>query len=559
MISAAAEALTELALSKPDEDADLPDIPAVEFGRTPNARINYLSVSQLKTAAPWVEGGCLRKWFLKKVVGLDEPEKGSQALGKLVHAQLEHYMLTGQDVLGEIARAALPYLPKPDPQKLCEESITAANRPEIVGATVEADGIPLVGFIDRIDEKPPRVVDYKTSKNPKKYAAKPEDLATTATAAGIQMVGYTISAEKQLGLVPSEPVELEHTYLHTRPTKAEKAAGEDAKQVIGSLTPLRARVEWAQRIDPLAVTLREVAKAKTLDDVEPRDGVFPNASCESFGGCPFYATCFLHETRNKTSQPTGEKPMSLADILASRRAAAQKAASGPAAKPDAGPSVPDASASSATPVPSAPPIPELVPVVVPPDAPKSDPAKAADPLPISPTTESGSHNVPAQSRRGRKPKNQVADAMIATAEAQEAETADHTAVIVPPPTIADAMIAAVQKTLDAGAPPKLELFVDCVSSRPGVSLASYIAEKLATFTSVFPGLLDIRCAPKKTADGKDHALAFGAWKGVLAAECRMNPPAPGRYFVLGVAQSEIAQVVVEALEPLCAEFTKGVK
>lgn len=62
---------------------------------------------------------------------------------------------------------------------------------------------------------------------------------------------------------------------------------------------------------------------------------------------------------------------------------------------------------------------------------------------------------------------------------------------------------------------------------------------------------DIRCAPS------DSPLAFGKWKGALACMVRDNPPPVGSYVVRGVGQSEIAQVVVEALSPVCCEIVRG--
>ncbi|MFP2897305.1 hypothetical protein [Corallococcus sp. 4LFB] len=69
------------------------------------------------------------------------------------------------------------------------------------------------------------------------------------------------------------------------------------------------------------------------------------------------------------------------------------------------------------------------------------------------------------------------------------------------------------------------------------------------------GVVDIRVAPN------DSPLAYGKWKGVLAATIRAEPPEPGTYAALGVAGSELMQVAVEALEPLCGtgHFVRGVR
>lgn len=539
MISASAQTVAERALAKPDEDADLPDIPAVEFGRTPNAKINYLSVSQLKSAAPWVEGGCHRKWYLKKVVGLPEPEKGSQALGKIVHAELEHYMLTGEDVLGPIARAALPYLPTPKLAFGIEHSITKANKPEIVGARLTADGIPLVGFIDRIDghTRSPKVVDYKTSKDPAKWAP-PEDaygecvaLATTETAAGIQMVGYVVAEAPEFPF--AEVFEQEHLYLHTKPTKADKDEGRDIVLRKAKITPERARAEWKARIDPLAATLRQVAKAKTLDEVEPNWN-----ACGAFGGCAFEATCITNECRKKNPQPEN-RPMSLADLLKNRRAkSAQPSNPNASATSDATQKALDAVPTSEIFKALETPAPEPVPKIVPDDAPKSDPAKAAEPMPIPDAEKNPDAEKP---KRGRK-------------KAEE-----------PKPDAAEKLIADVQKTLDEGKS-GFTLFIDATVTQKGgiatMALASYLAERITDIEKAFPDVIDIRNAPKKgkNAEGKDvdHPLAYGGWKGVLAAECKLNPP-KGNVVALGVYGSELMQVAIEALEPMASVVVRGVR
>lgn len=502
------------------EEDDLPDVSAVENGGTPEAVINYLSVSQLKKAAE-----CERKWWFTKVLHLEEPSRASQELGKQVHKQLEHYMLTGENVLGDIARAALPYLPKPDPLKLVEASITASNKP-ISGPTLTADGIPLVGFIDRIDEGAvPRAADYKTSKNPEQWAATPAQLATTAEQPGIQMVGYAISLAEQLGLRDDALIELEHLYLHTKPTKADKAAKRDAKQVIGTITPKKARDEW-ERMNLLARRLRDVAKANSLNEVRPTW-----TACKNFGGCFFQAQCLIHQTKAK------EQNVNLAARILNR------------------PTTPTTTTPTTTPPPAATtPEPKLrlvdltgdqvlkaaeqnphgsttelkaaaTATIVPPDAPKSDPKLAAEqpPAPPPPSAAAAAAGEPEKPKKARAAKS------------------------------------------PASTGSELRVFVDCmpnaIESQP---LAGYVAGLIGDMEKTFK-CIDIRCAAKKykTDEGQEleNPLAYGGWKGVLSAAIKVQPPAAGTYVVLGASGSEIMQVVTEALESLCApgNFVRGVR
>ena len=144
--------------------------------------------------------------------------------------------------------------------------------------------------------------------------------------------------------------------------------------------------------------------------------------------------------------------------------------------------------------------------VLPPDAPAASLTLAPDAAP---------------KRRGRKPKAQAAPAPEATPEPQGE---------------------------------RLRLFVDCVPNMPAAPLADYVA-KVAAEVSEAGGVEDLRFA------GAESALGFGKWKGALAMAIRQAPPAPGAYAALGLAHSELLQLAVEALEPMCGpgDFVRGAR
>ncbi len=106
------------------------------------------------------------------------------------------------------------------------------------------------------------------------------------------------------------------------------------------------------------------------------------------------------------------------------------------------------------------------------------------------------------------------------------------------------------------------LYVDCVPNSPGVeSLAGYVAKISEKIAKQF-AVEDIRCAPNKFEhEGKviDHPLAFGKWKGIVAACVRAEPPKPAAYTVLG--SDEVLKEVVNTLEPMCGPglFIRGVR
>lgn len=95
------------------------------------------------------------------------------------------------------------------------------------------------------------------------------------------------------------------------------------------------------------------------------------------------------------------------------------------------------------------------------------------------------------------------------------------------------------------------IFIDCIPSVPFKTLREYIdrlnanlAQRYCVDAQGRPTVQDIRCAPK------DSVLAFGGWKGALAECVRSMPPAPAAYY-LDTRDSEIAQVVADALASLC--------
>lgn len=62
---------------------------------------------------------------------------------------------------------------------------------------------------------------------------------------------------------------------------------------------------------------------------------------------------------------------------------------------------------------------------------------------------------------------------------------------------------------------------------------------------------DIRYAPDS------HQLAYGRWRPALQLAVKANPLPPGEYLLRGVAENELKQVVVQALELTCERVVRG--
>lgn len=100
------------------------------------------------------------------------------------------------------------------------------------------------------------------------------------------------------------------------------------------------------------------------------------------------------------------------------------------------------------------------------------------------------------------------------------------------------------------------LYVDVVVERGDQpkSLDDYVTDLVRTIERQM-NVPDLRYVPR------DHQLDYGRWKGFLAGMVRApeNKLAPGVYVIHGLAGSEIKQVVLEALAPLCDVVVRGVR
>lgn len=97
-------------------------------------------------------------------------------------------------------------------------------------------------------------------------------------------------------------------------------------------------------------------------------------------------------------------------------------------------------------------------------------------------------------------------------------------------------------------------YQDCLPSYDAKDLLPYLGAVLAKINEDF-GVPDLRC-------GVDSSpLAFGKWKGVLAARIRKSPPPPtGNYYLLGVRGDEIKTVAADAIaqDPQTLAYVRGV-
>ncbi|MFY2561200.1 PD-(D/E)XK nuclease family protein [Corallococcus terminator] len=211
--------------------------------------IQRLSVSQLKKHKL-----CPRAWFFQKVMRLPEPTAGAQQVGTEGHAQLEHYLSTGEDVLGTFAKAGAHLLPTPGPDLLVEQPLDGAP-------PLTAGGIPFTGFIDLVDARHLasdgvlRITDHKFTSNIASNAASAEQLANANTEPGLQMVGYGAWALGQVERFPGlHTLELEHLYYQTRGQRL-------AVSVVASVPFGHVAREWRTKVEPQVEAMKAHARA----------------------------------------------------------------------------------------------------------------------------------------------------------------------------------------------------------------------------------------------------------------------------------------------------------
>lgn len=322
--------------------------PPVVYGGTPRAEIRYLSVSQIERYDRATEGGCPRKWWFRYIAKLSEPQRKSQKLGDQVHAQLEHYSRTGEDVLGEVARAGRRFLPKPGPDLEPEyefarmvDSRESSDRTlgpvrGRVASELMAGEIPVVGYIDlphargewindsgiaQAESRVAEVIDHKTTKQIENevdevtgvvvkqgWAKSAEALAKTW-----QMTGYGVVALAKWPEIVA--VRLSHQYFQTQGRRA-------AKKVSARVEAAEIRERWA-RSSEVAESMRATARVAKVEDVEAN-----YSACGAYGGCAYKAQCprdpkiVLVEalTKRRRGPATEAEGMSILDRMKARQA-----------------------------------------------------------------------------------------------------------------------------------------------------------------------------------------------------------------------------------------------
>lgn len=251
-----------------------------------NGKIRFFSVSSLTSADPRQYGGCLRRWHLR-YIGMHKGEEfQAQKTGTQVHDEIRHYLTTGEDVLGRIARAAKPFIPQRGPDLRVEHDISLYHKlpggDVLLESVLTAAGIPVIGDIDLVhtrgqyinplgelvDDEPGtgEVIDWKSTGRMDNAKSGAELLET------IQMVGYGEWLARDLPTL--EHVRLSHVYIGTKGTP-------DACKATVRVPREEIATRWEQT-ESLARTIVDIAREPDSSKVDPN----PTA-CSAYQGCPY--------------------------------------------------------------------------------------------------------------------------------------------------------------------------------------------------------------------------------------------------------------------------------
>lgn len=361
-----------------------------------NGMLISSSASAITTFDDTTPFGCQRKSWFEVRAGLKGQPTKSLAKGDEVHKQIEHYLTTGQDALGKEARAGKGIIDEMKthyPVFQIERWLTSF---EIAGVKIRGK----IDFTGRVvgDPSIKAIVDWKTSSDIQKWGKTSSQLRKDT-----QMLIYRADAEAE-GC--DETLPMLHAYFGTVKRESEI---------------VRTTINRQQLADGLGDITSKLSAMKQVMSITDSEEVKPDR--KKCGNCPFTLHC----------------PTKGASVFMSSLTDRFKKSAAPVPAPISSPSVPnpdpdptptvgmnltpssgsdtkrraiieDKSTPDATP--TAPSSASVLPI----DAPKSNPALAADPVPgfepiprslkESPPPPAEHHNagaVPAESKKRGRP------------------------------------------------------------------------------------------------------------------------------------------------------------
>lgn len=284
--------------------------------------LQYESPSGIDTADTRNDGGCLRKWFYRYVMHIREPSTAAQEIGTKGHGEIEHYLKTGEDVLGPIARRGMHMIPEPGPDLLIEWALaspppgtdmrprcTTCKTPPATESAVGCamcggevapplvdpkrshlwiDGIPIIGYLDLahgrgtnkgtteiVESRDPdgtiEVLDWKFSRDPAKWGKTEEQIARATP-----MLSYGRGLATACANTPTH-VRLSHGYISTEKRDAFKRS---------KRLPLAIIDERLEAVVPVMRAIKDAARETDASRVPGN-----TRACGAFKGCIHLPYC----------------------------------------------------------------------------------------------------------------------------------------------------------------------------------------------------------------------------------------------------------------------------
>jgi hypothetical protein len=269
----------------------------------PAYQLRALSASQAEEFDPSQVGGCQRRWYLHRVVGLEVPRSGNaQEDGDAGHAHFARYYTTGElpgrARMGKAVRGAIAKgeLPPRVPGQLVESRFDGQPSRDATGqrvplrteSTLWLGGLPWDGYVDLryLSGEVVTVLDHKFSSDIHAYAKPDDGLLST-----IQMPVYALDS---LRIWPNaRGVRLVHHYVSRRGVESFLRS-----QVLS--------VEWIQKrgeeIAGLVSEMLAVSRAMSAEHVPGN-----RKSCHTWSGCPFQSRCTAFKERPKMNLDKDEE------------------------------------------------------------------------------------------------------------------------------------------------------------------------------------------------------------------------------------------------------------
>lgn len=264
--------------------------------------IRDLSVTQIESFDHTQTGGCERKWWFERAMGLRPDQNKAQGEGEAGHTLLAEYLKTGaipgRTLMGKAVRGVIAKgeLPKPGPDLLVEIRFDGQPKHGPAGEWLPLDraetlhlaGVPLDGFLDLAFRRTeiPEIWDHKfftparpdLSPDPYVWLKKPSQLIKT-----VQMPVYVLS---QLPYWPDAKFwRIAHHCVSKNGVDSQLRAA-----IVSTAEVLERKAE----IEAVIERMKVVAQA-----TDQRDVPHNLKSCSAWQGCPHQSICSAFKEKPK--------------------------------------------------------------------------------------------------------------------------------------------------------------------------------------------------------------------------------------------------------------------